>query len=80
MIMADMTISCGSARSLGLADSMYTICTVEEWRDENFDPYYFEMVYGVFFNLKLAKMRAKEINGVVIQLEDDVTCKFPDHY
>ena len=70
----------GHAHSQTLVDKMYTICTMEEWRTENFDPYYYEMVYGVFFNIKIAKVRAREINGVVVQMEDDVVCKSPDRY
>ena len=36
-----------------------------------FDPYYFEMVYGVFRSLSLAKARAEEIDGVVIKLDNN---------
>ena len=50
---------------------LYTICTKEEWRSEIFDPYYFEMVYGVFRSLSLAKARAEEIDGVVIKLDNN---------
>ena len=61
---------------------MYTICTKEEWRADNFDPWYFESVYGVFKTTHEARMRMKawKMDGIVIDLGKQKTLCAPREY